>query len=78
MSLSIAFRYPCFDSGERRLFRTAFLLWSKSGSASFVFGRFLFAELRLVVSAHSNRLPLRLVASLRANTGGSGVTRQVA
>src|SRR5664280_2076802 len=44
MNSSIACRYPRFDSGERRLFRTADLLWSRSGRPSFVFGRFSFED----------------------------------
>ena len=37
--------YPRFDSRERRLSRTADLLWSRSGRPSFIFGRFGFAGL---------------------------------
>src|SRR5271165_132335 len=47
MNSSIACRYPRFDSGERRLSRTADLLWSRSGRPSFVFGRFGFEDFRL-------------------------------
>src|SRR5664280_949633 len=47
MNSSIACRYPRFDSGERRLSRTADLLWSRSGRPSFVFGRFSFEGFRL-------------------------------
>src|SRR5664280_2280413 len=47
MNSSIACRYPRFDSGERRLSRTADLLWSRSGRPSFVFGRFSFEDFRL-------------------------------
>src|ERR1039458_10120598 len=47
MNSSIACRYPRFDSGERRLSRTADLLWSRSGMPSFVFGRFSFEDFRL-------------------------------
>jgi hypothetical protein len=47
MNSSIACRYPRFDSGERRLSRTADLLWFRSGRLSFVFGRFSFEGFRL-------------------------------
>src|SRR5271165_6259532 len=47
MNSSIACRYPRFDSGERRLSKTADLLWSRSGRPSFVFGRFSFEDFRL-------------------------------
>src|SRR5271165_2886753 len=47
MNSSIACRYPRFDSGERRLSRTADLLWSRSGRPSFVFGRVGFEDFRL-------------------------------
>src|SRR5271157_4940379 len=47
MNSSIACRYPRFDSGERRLFNTALLLWFRSGSPSFVFGRLRFPDLRV-------------------------------
>src|ERR1039457_3025707 len=47
MNSSIACRYPRFDSGERRLSRTADLLWSRSGRSSFIFGRFSFEDFRL-------------------------------
>jgi hypothetical protein len=54
MNSSIACRYPRFDSGERKLSNTAALLWSKSGSPSFVFGRFVVEDLlvtRLLIPA---------------------------
>src|SRR5664279_6520339 len=57
MNSSIACRYPRFDSGERRLSRTADLLWSRSGRPSFVFGRFSFEDFRLaclLIPAASN------------------------
>src|SRR5271157_4674589 len=47
MNSSIACRYPRFDSGERRLSRTADLLWSRSGRPSFDFGRFSFEDFSL-------------------------------
>ena len=47
MNSSIACRYPRFDSRERRLSRTADLLWSRSGRPSFGLSRFGFAEFLL-------------------------------
>lgn len=62
--------------GERRLFRTALLLWSRSGSASFVFGRFVFADFRpscLLIPTASTAVR----AEHTPNKGGSGVTGQL-
>ena len=47
MNSLMACRYPRLDSGERRLSTTAALLWSRSGRASFDFGRFNVADFRL-------------------------------
>ena len=64
MNSSRACRYPRFNSGERKLSSTAALLWSKSGSPSFVIGLFVFADLveaRLLIVQPS---PTRLDKSL--------------
>ena len=50
MNSSMACRYPRFDFGERRLFKAADLLWSKSGSASFVFGCWRFPGFRFLIA----------------------------
>src|SRR5579862_6303630 len=66
MNSSIAWRYPRFDSRERRLSRTADLLWSRSGRPSLVFGRFGFAGLLLVfllISTASTAVPMSLPCS---------------
>src|SRR5271165_1216657 len=76
MNSSIACRYPRFDSGERRLSRTADLLWSRSGRPSFDFGRFSFEDFRLAcllipaASTAAGQEPM-------PDAGASGVIRQV-